>query len=234
MKTLLSAAAVLALAAGAAQAQPDQTWRGQHSAPAPAARSAPSAPARGYAPPARAYAPPARPAYQAPSHAYASPPSYRGGQYNPAARSQPYRGGQYGQNAPGQPYRGVTPRTQYQAPNRNAPGAYGTDRRYGDGGNRGQWRGRDGGRWSGQRSGFAERRFNDGGYRYPRGWYPRQWGYGEFLPYGWYGQDYWLDFGAYDLQQPPYGAEWVRVGNDALLIDMATGQVLSVEYGLFV
>jgi len=32
---------------------------------------------------------------------------------------------------------------------------------------------------------------------------------------------------------PPVGCEWVRVGSDALLVDIWTGEVLSVEYGLF-
>jgi Ni/Co efflux regulator RcnB len=32
---------------------------------------------------------------------------------------------------------------------------------------------------------------------------------------------------------PPAGYEWVRVGDDALLIDVNTGEVLQAEYGVF-
>ena len=41
--------------------------------------------------------------------------------------------------------------------------------------------------------------------------------------------DYWL----FALEVPPAGYEWVRDGNDALLIDTSTGEILQVEYGVF-
>jgi len=201
MKILLNAAAVIALMAGAAHAQPQPDDRGRDTRPASRPAPRPTRPA-----PATRGASPSRPASPAPGRAYAPAPSGRTGQYAPQAPRPGYRG----QGAPQTPYRG-------------AAGGYRSDRR--DGGARGGW--------SGQRSYQAQRRFQDGGYRYPRGWYARRWAYGEYLPQAWFGQDYWLDFGTYDLAPPPYGAEWVRVGNDALLIDISSGQVLSVEYGLF-
>ena len=35
------------------------------------------------------------------------------------------------------------------------------------------------------------------------------------------------------MPYPPIGCEWVRVGNDALLVDIWTGRVVAVYYGLF-
>jgi len=66
------------------------------------------------------------------------------------------------------------------------------------------------------------------------GFYYRQWGYGERLPYGWYA-DRWIidDYYDYDLAVPPYGYDWVRVGPDALLVDLDDGTVVESVYGLF-
>jgi hypothetical protein len=63
--------------------------------------------------------------------------------------------------------------------------------------------------------------------------YARRWSYGDYLPGGWYGSSYYLNAGQFGLPYPPIGCEWVRVGNDALLVDVWSGQVLSVFYGLF-
>lgn len=61
----------------------------------------------------------------------------------------------------------------------------------------------------------------------------RSWSYGDRLPWGWFGASYYLNWGAYGLPLPPIGCEWVRVGSDALLVDIWSGEVLSVYYGLF-
>jgi len=82
-------------------------------------------------------------------------------------------------------------------------------------------------RFSAQRSFHA-----DWGQR-PSGWYARSWSYGDFLPLGWFDQPYYLDWSDFGLPPPPIGCEWVREGNDALLVDVWTGQVLSVDYGVF-
>jgi Ni/Co efflux regulator RcnB len=37
----------------------------------------------------------------------------------------------------------------------------------------------------------------------------------------------------FGLAPPPYGYEWVRNGDDALLIDTNTGEILQVEYDVF-
>jgi Ni/Co efflux regulator RcnB len=78
------------------------------------------------------------------------------------------------------------------------------------------------------------RRYQSQRYMQPEGWYSQRWVYGETLPPLFWGRSYWLtsywDFG---LMNPPYGYVWVRDGADALLVDVETGQILSVEYGVF-
>ena len=70
-------------------------------------------------------------------------------------------------------------------------------------------------------------------YDYPQGWYQRDWYYGDFLPFGWFTPDYYLDWSYFDLPAPPIGCEWVREGRDALLVDVWTGEILSVAHGMF-
>jgi Ni/Co efflux regulator RcnB len=80
----------------------------------------------------------------------------------------------------------------------------------------------------------ASRRFQAPYYRRPAGWYEHRWSFGEFLPSAFWARDYWLvDFSDYGLPPPPYGAIWVRVGNDALLVDQDSGEVITVEYSVF-
>jgi Ni/Co efflux regulator RcnB len=79
----------------------------------------------------------------------------------------------------------------------------------------------------------ASRHFSIAPYVYPGGWYYRAWGYGEFLPRGWFAANYYLDWGSYGLPPPPAGCEWIQEGTDALLVDVFTGEVLSVEPGVF-
>jgi Ni/Co efflux regulator RcnB len=81
-------------------------------------------------------------------------------------------------------------------------------------GNRYQWRG---GYWSG-----------------PRGYYYRPWVFGQILPYGWYSPDWYInDYYDYGLPVPPYGYEWIRNGPDALLVNIASGLVVSSVPGIF-
>jgi Ni/Co efflux regulator RcnB len=76
-------------------------------------------------------------------------------------------------------------------------------------------------------------RFHVGGWSRPSGWYYRPWAYGMFLPFGWFGPAYYLNWGIYDLPPPPIGCEWVRQGPDAVLVDIWTGEILSVYSGVF-
>jgi len=68
---------------------------------------------------------------------------------------------------------------------------------------------------------------------YPGGWYYRGWGYGDYLPFGWFTPGFYLGWANYGLPPPPIGCEWVREGQDAVLVDVWTGQVLSVYRGVF-
>jgi Ni/Co efflux regulator RcnB len=80
----------------------------------------------------------------------------------------------------------------------------------------------------------ATNRFRIGGYHRPSGFYAHRWTFGEFLPRPYWMQDYWLaDYADYDLPPPPYGTVWVRVDQDALLIDRDSGEIISVVYGVF-
>ena len=80
----------------------------------------------------------------------------------------------------------------------------------------------------------AARSFHIGPYHRPRGWAPHHWGYGEILPRVYWGPDYLIaDYWLFALEVPPAGYEWVRDDTDALLIDVNTGEILQVEYGVF-
>jgi len=80
----------------------------------------------------------------------------------------------------------------------------------------------------------ASQRFRAAPYRRPPGYFARRWSWGQTLPSFFWTRDYWLtDFYAYDLPPPPYGAIWVRVGDDALLIDQYSGEIIEVDYGVF-
>lgn len=71
-------------------------------------------------------------------------------------------------------------------------------------------------------------------YVRPAGWYAHKWVYGEHLPRAFFAPEYFiLDFAAYGLLEPWPGYEWVRYGDDALLIDIETGEVIRVEYDVF-
>jgi Ni/Co efflux regulator RcnB len=80
----------------------------------------------------------------------------------------------------------------------------------------------------------AARSYKVGPYHRPAGYVARRWAYGQILPRAYWAApfilaDYWL----FALEVPPAGYEWVRVGNDALLVSTVSGEVLQVEYGVF-
>ena len=76
--------------------------------------------------------------------------------------------------------------------------------------------------------------YHAGAYRPPEGYAEQRWTYGQRLPASYYASNYWLaNYVAYALFAPPSGAVWVRVGNDALLVDQSSGEVIQVQYGVF-
>jgi Ni/Co efflux regulator RcnB len=81
---------------------------------------------------------------------------------------------------------------------------------------------------------YARQRFSIGFYVAPWGYSTRLWGYGDRLPLAYYGSRYLInDYYDYDLYAPPYATAWVRVGNDVMLIDLNSGEVLDVVADLF-
>jgi Ni/Co efflux regulator RcnB len=77
-------------------------------------------------------------------------------------------------------------------------------------------------------------RFRAAPFVYPAGWGYRRWSIGAFLPALFLSQQYYLyDYGAYSLGPPPPGCQWVRYGPDALLVNVYTGAVVDVAYGVF-
>lgn len=80
----------------------------------------------------------------------------------------------------------------------------------------------------------AARSYHIGVYHRPTGWVPHRWGYGQILPRAYWAApfilaDYWL----FALEVPPAGYEWVRDDTDAILVNVSTGEILQVEYGVF-
>jgi len=69
---------------------------------------------------------------------------------------------------------------------------------------------------------------------YPPGWAYRQWAVGAVLPPLFLVPDYYYpEWAALGLEPPPPGTQWVRYGPDLLLVDVTTGQVIDVAYGVF-
>lgn len=90
----------------------------------------------------------------------------------------------------------------------------------------------DASRW--QRTYYAPSRYRISRYVYPSGWYTRSWGFGDILPYrSWYSHNYYLDWWRFGLPRPPIGTEWVRMRDDAILVDIWSGRVLAVYHDLF-
>ena len=69
---------------------------------------------------------------------------------------------------------------------------------------------------------------------YPRGWGYRRWGIGAVLPALFLAPAYyysgWEEIG---LTPPPFGFQWVQYGPDLLLVNVTTGEVVDVAYGVF-
>ena len=148
-------------------------------------------------------------------------------------------------------------RGDQRRPHGNGGQARGWDRNRNDGnrhdGDRRDWDrrdhdGRDWNRHGGDDRRYDHRRWDHGRYppvyrsshryrhawRPPVGFYSRSWGYGDYLPRSWYGGDYWIiDPWQYDLPLPPPGFDWVRVGDDAVLIDRFSGRVVQVVRYIF-
>lgn len=80
----------------------------------------------------------------------------------------------------------------------------------------------------------AARTYKIGPYHRPAGWRAHNWAYGQVLPRAYWSSQYILaDYWLFGLEVPPTAYEWVRDGNDAILVSTSTGEILQVEYGVF-
>lgn len=75
--------------------------------------------------------------------------------------------------------------------------------------------------------------FRLGIYFDPFGYGYRSFGIGYRLQPVYFGQRYWIDPAMYGLPFPPPGAQWVRYWNDAVLVDMYSGEVIDVIHNFF-
>jgi hypothetical protein len=96
------------------------------------------------------------------------------------------------------------------------------------------WREHQFDRHAWERNFYAHRRFHWHAYVRPRGWYYRRWTYGMTFPRAFWARNYWInDYGAFGLENPPYGYVWVRYGSDAVLVNVEDGRILRVVYNLY-
>ena len=76
--------------------------------------------------------------------------------------------------------------------------------------------------------------FRLGVYYDPFGYNYRRWSIGSFLYPSYYGSSFWLNDPWQYRLPPAYGPyRWVRYWNDALLVNVYTGQVVEVMHGFF-
>jgi Ni/Co efflux regulator RcnB len=75
--------------------------------------------------------------------------------------------------------------------------------------------------------------FRIGIYYDPFGYNYRPFDVGYRLYPAYLGQQYWIDPAMYQLPYPPPGTTWVRYWNDALLVDMYSGEVVDVIRDFF-
>ena len=79
----------------------------------------------------------------------------------------------------------------------------------------------------------AERRYNAARYRAPRGYQQRHWRHGERLPAQYRTRGYVVYYRTYRLAPPPRGYQYVRVGNDVVLVSTRGGLISLVLMDLF-
>ena len=80
----------------------------------------------------------------------------------------------------------------------------------------------------------AEQRYRSRPYVRPQGWYPHRWISGDILPALFWTRSYWItDFWLFGLPIPPSGYVWVRYGSNALLVQINSGVILQVIYGVY-
>ena len=81
----------------------------------------------------------------------------------------------------------------------------------------------------------ATHHYNDGTFAAPAGYTYTRYRLGDHVPGVLLSSDGLVltDYANYQLVAPPRGLEWIRVGNDALLVNRANGEVIQTDYSLF-
>ena len=71
-------------------------------------------------------------------------------------------------------------------------------------------------------------------FLYPPGFAYRRWRIGQRLPRPFLANAYYYDaFADLGLPAPPPGFKWVRFGSDLVLVNLRTGRITEVVYGVF-
>jgi Ni/Co efflux regulator RcnB len=77
-------------------------------------------------------------------------------------------------------------------------------------------------------------RVHAGVYHYPHGYTYRRWAVGRPLPRAFIAPAYYYPgYAALGLAAPPANFQWVRYGPDLMLVNVATGNVVDIRYGVF-
>ena len=80
----------------------------------------------------------------------------------------------------------------------------------------------------------ATKHYNTSAFVGPPGYTYTRYTVGERAPSTLLGGRYTLvKYSTYGLEAPPEGLTWIRAGNDALLVDAKTGEVVQTDYSLF-
>jgi len=80
---------------------------------------------------------------------------------------------------------------------------------------------------------WARQRYRVPRYVQPRNYHYNQWRIGAYLPAGYFGPSYYVDYRPYGLGLPPPGFRWVRVGSDVYLVSVRNGLIRDVLYNIF-
>jgi Ni/Co efflux regulator RcnB len=155
--------------------------------------------------------------------------SYQGQRY----QGQRYQGQRYqGQGVQSQSYQGQS----YQGQRQSYQGQSYQGQRYQGQQSAGNWdrNWRNNQRYDWRRYRDSHRStFRLGIYYDPFGYGYRSFDIGYRLQPNYFGQQYWIDPAMYELPFPPPGTQWVRYWNDALLVDMYSGEVVDVIHNFF-
>jgi Ni/Co efflux regulator RcnB len=77
-------------------------------------------------------------------------------------------------------------------------------------------------------------RIHAGAYNYPHGYGYQRWAVGRPLPRAFLAPAYYYTgYAALGLAAPPPSYHWVRYGPDLMLVNVTTGNVVDIRYGVF-